>query len=150
MPPKGWVHVVGYGTNELIYGFTAEANLTQVSDKYSMVNLVTRVKIFGKEDDEGRPSVETTLTGRTEYGILQEVQTMGSLTLEEAKAKAQDILDEKGDPQRTIRLTAPDFPAIRKGDRIHVATDKLNGFFFVLGVSHNATNMTMQMEVEPA
>ena len=147
---EGLVHVVGYGTNELIYSFTAEANLTQVSDKYSMVNLVTRVKIFGKEDYEGRPSVETTLTGRTEYGILQEVQTMGSLTLEEAKAKAQDILDEKGDPQRTIRLTAPDFPAIRKGDRIHVATDKLNGFFFVLGVSHNATNMTMQMEVEPA
>lgn len=125
-------------------------NLIQTSDKFSMVNLVTRVVIMGKEDDEGRPSVETSISGRTEYGILQDIQTMGSLTLEEAKAKAQDVLDEKGDPKRTIKLTSPDFPAVRKGDLIYVTTDRLLGFFHVKGISHNATTMTMQMEVEPA
>lgn len=147
---KGAVYVVAYGTNSPIYHFSAETNLTQTSDKFSMVNLVTRVLIMGKEDEDGRPPVETSITGRTEYGILQDITTMGSLTLEEAKAKAQDILDEKGDPKRTIKLSSPDFPAVRKGDLIYVTTDRLLGYFHVKGISHNATAMTMQMEVEPA
>ena len=147
---KGAVYVVAYGSNSPVYHFSADMNLIQTSDKFSMVNLVTHVVIMGKEDDEGRPSVETSISGRTEYGILQDIQTMGSLTLEEAKAKAQDVLDEKGDPKRTIKLTSPDFPAVRKGDLIYVTTDRLLGFFHVKGISHNATTMTMQMEVEPA
>lgn len=146
---QGQVYVVAYGSNRPIYHFSAETNLTQTSDKFSMVNLVTRVLIMGKEDEEGRPPVETSISGRTEYGILQEITTMGSLTLEEAKAKAQSILDEKGEPKRTIRLTSTDFPAVRKGDLIYLTTDRLLGYFHVLGISHNATSMTMQMEVEP-
>ena len=89
---KGAVYVVAYGSNSPVYHFSADMNLIQTSDKFSMVNLVTRVVIMGKEDDEGRPSVETSISGRTEYGILQDIQTMGSLTLEEAKAKAEELL----------------------------------------------------------
>lgn len=147
---KGVVYVVAYGSNRPIYQFTAQMNLIKTSDKYSMVNLVTRVLIMGKEDGDGRPPVEASIVGRTEYGILQDITTRGSLTLEEAKANAQNVLDEKGEPKRTIKLTGIDFPAVRKGDLIYLTTDRLLGFFHVKGISHNATSMTMQMEVEPA
>jgi hypothetical protein len=147
---KGKADVVKRGSNTTVYAFTADANLIQSKDKYSMTGLVTRVIITGKDDKQGRPKVEAKVDGKTEYGILQSVITKGSSSLKEAKKEAQELLDEKGKPERTITLQAPDFPAIRKGDMIHATTDRLTGYFYVKGVSHNATNMAMQMEVEPA
>lgn len=146
---KGKVYVSIIGVNTTIYKFTADSNLIQTSDKYSMNNLVTRVVIVGKEDDEGRPKVESTLEGKTEYGILQEIQSIGSGTIDEARQSAKEKIREKGIPERKITLQAPDFPAIRKGDVIYVSADNLEGYFFVCGISHNATTMTMQMEVKP-
>lgn len=146
---KGKADVLKVGSNSDVYGFTADTNITQSKDKYSMTSLVTRVVVVGKEDSDGRPKVEATIDGKTQYGILQSIQSMGSSTLEEAKKKAQETIDEKGDPKRTITLQSPDFPAIRKGDVIHATLDRLKGYFIVKGVSHNATTMSMQMEVEP-
>lgn len=145
----GKADVITAGSNTTVYAFRADSNLVQSKDKYSMTDLVTRVVIVGKDDSKGRPKVEATVDGKTEYGILQTIVTKGSSSLSEAKKEAQEVLDEKGTPKRTITLQAPDFPAIRKGDVIHATTDRLTGYFCVLGVSHSATNMTMQMEVEP-
>ena len=147
---EGKAEIVSVGSNEEIYGFSADTNLIQSKDRYSMANLITRVVIVGKEDDEGRTKVETTVDGRTEYGILQAIQSIGSGTVDDAKKAADKTLKDKGQPTRTVTLQSPDFPLIRKGDRIHVKTDLLDGFFIVRGVSHNATAMTMQMEVEPS
>lgn len=147
---KGKADVMKRGSNTTVYSFTADANLTQTKDKYSMTDLVTRVIITGKDDKQGRPKVEATVNGKTEYGILQSVISKGSSSLTDAKKEAQELLDEKGKPERTITLQAPDFPAIRKGDIIHATTDRATGYFYVKGISHSATNMAMQMEVEPA
>ena len=147
---KGCVNVLEEGKNDDIYSFSADTNLIQVSDKYSMVDLITRVVIVGKDDKQGRPKVETTIDGKTEYGILQSIQSVGSGTLNEAKTAAKKTLKLKGEPARTITLQSPDFPLIRKGNRIYVKAGNLSGFFIVKGISHNATSMTMQMEVKPA
>lgn len=146
---KGKVYVSIIGVNTTIYKFSAETNLVQTSDKYSMNNLITRVVIVGKEDEEGRPKVEATLDGKTEYGILQDIQSIGSGTIEEARQSAKEKIREKGIPERKITLQSIDFPAIRKGDVIYATADNLDGYFFVCGISHNATTMTMQMEVKP-
>lgn len=145
---KGKAYIVKRGSNDDIWNFTAKKNLISVSDKYSMVNLVTRVVITGKDDSNGRPKVEATIDGKTEYGILQTVKALGSSKLSEAKDEANELLDEKGSPERTLTLTALDLPFLRKGDLIHAEADGLNAYFYVKGVSHNATAMTMQMEVE--
>lgn len=145
---EGKCDIVTQGENADVWGFNASTNLVEVQDKYSMVNLVTRIIITGKDDKEGRPKVEATLDGKTEYGILQQYKSMGSAKLEDAKKEAQEVLDEKGKPERTITLQAPDAPWVRKGDKINVTTDTLKGDFYVLGISHNATSGTMQMEVE--
>ena len=147
---KGKADIVKRGGNADIYAFTADTNLTASKDKYTMTNLVTRVVVTGKDDSSGRPKVEAVIDGKTEYGILQQHVAMGSSSLTDAKKEAQELIDEKGKPERTITLQSPDFPLIRKGDRIYAKADGLSGYFYVLGVSHNATTMTMQMEVEPA
>ena len=146
---EGKCRIITRGTNETIWSFTASSNLTSASDKYSMVNLVTRIVITGKDDKEGRPKVEATVDGKTEYGILQQVKSLGSTKLADAKKEAEETIKEKGKPERTTTLVAPDIPTLRKGDLIHVKNDKLKGYFFIKGISHNATGATMQMEVEP-
>lgn len=147
---EGKADIIAYGSNETVYGFTAGTNLLSSSDKYSMTELITRIKIVGKDDSNGLPKVEATLNGHTEFGILQAFQTMGSSSLKDAKTKAKKVLKEKGEPKRTIIFVAPDFPLIRKGLKIHVETDKLVSDYIIKGVSHNATTGQMQMEVEPA
>ena len=146
---EGKCEIVKQGANEDIWAFSADTNLVAAKDRYSMTGLVTRVVVVGKDDKQGRPKVEATLNGKTEYGILQQVKSRGSTKLADAKKEAQELLDEKGTPERTITLQSPDAPWIRKGDRIHVTTDNVNGYFYVKSISHNATAMMMQMEVEP-
>ena len=145
----GKAYILARGTNSDIWNFTTDTNVISISDKYSMVNLITRVIITGKEDKKGRPKVKATINGKTQYGILQTVKAIGSTKLAEAKEEANELLKEKGSPERTTTLTTPDLPTLRKGDLIHVQADRINGYFYVKGVSHNATSKTMQMEVEP-
>lgn len=147
---SGKMCVLKRGSNGTIYSFTADSSIITGKDRYSMTDLVTRVVVTGKEDKEGRPKVETTIDGKTQYGILQEMVEIGSGKLADAKEKANDLLKDKGEPERTITLQTLDFPPVRKGDQIHVKTDRLNGYYIVKGVSHNVTAMTMQMELEAA
>ena len=146
---NGLCEIVERGQNSDIWTFAVDTNVTSLKDKYSMTDLVTRVVVLGKDDKNGRPKVEATLDGKTEYGILQTVKTRGSTSLEDAKKEAQELLNEKGTPTRTITVVAPDIPTLRKGDLIYLKADRMEGYFYVKGVGHNATSMSMQMEVEP-
>ena len=148
---KGKCEILGMGQNETIWTFGADTNLMSVQDKYSMTNLITKVVILGKEDKDGakRPPVEATEYGDKKYGTIQKIMTLGSKELADAKEEAKQVIKEKGKPERKMQLISPDFPEIRKGDRIRVLTDNVKGYFFVLSVSHNATTQQMQMEVEP-
>ena len=145
----GKIDILPFGSNEDVFLFKVGENLSVSTDKYSMVNLVTRVVVTGKDDSKGRPKVVATIDGKTEYGILQTFHAKGDATTAEAKKAAQKIIDEKGKPTRTTTLRAPDFPLIRKGDKIYVETDAMKGYYYVKGVSHNATNGLMNMEVKP-
>lgn len=147
---QGKADIIGYGNNTTIYNFIAGQNLIESNEKFSMTELITRIIIAGKDNKNGVPKVEATLDGKTEFGILQAVMSMGSGKLADAKTKAQKELKEKGDPKHTIDFSAPDFPPMRKGMKIHVQTDKLNADYIIKGISHNATRMQMDMEVEPA
>ena len=149
---NGKCDIIRQGTNSQIWTFSSDVSLIASSDKYSMDDLITQVKIFGKDDEDGakRPSVLAVETGAKQYGTLQKVLYVGSSTIDEAKAEASSILSQYGKPKRSIVLRSPDLPCIRKGDKIRAIADKMDGYFHVLGVSHNATSRQMQMEVEPA
>ena len=46
------------------------------------------------------------------------------------------------------KVTAPDLPFLRRGDKVRVEAGTLIGYYIVSSVSHDATTRTMMMEVE--
>nr|WP_325297162.1 hypothetical protein [uncultured Dysosmobacter sp.] len=147
---KGSVSVLPLGGNETIYHFDEDTTLEVTQDKISTQNLVTRVKVVGKEDSSGRQAAEAIIDGKTEYGIRQRIYNrQEDDSLATAKAEAQKIIDEEGEPETSISFQAPDVPPIRKGDKIHAATRSRTGFFLVKSIQHNAANGSMTMGVEP-
>ncbi|MGI5892706.1 MAG: XkdQ/YqbQ family protein [Bacillota bacterium] len=147
---KGKVSVLPKGSNETIYHFDEDTNATLTRDKISTVDLVTRVKVVGKEDNEGRQPVEAVVDGLTQHGIRQRIQNRAEDdSLDTAKSTAQQLLNEYGKPVRIIVLEGPDVPVIRKGDKIHVKAGTLNGYYVTKSVRHDAATRSMSMELEP-
>ena len=110
--------------------------------------IFTRVKIIGQEDDEGRSSVEATMNGQTKFGVRQKIVTRGKDdSLEDAQSSAQEILDDKGEIQEEITIQAPDIPFVRKGDLVHVTVGTLNGYYYVIGIRHDADSRIMTLDL---
>lgn len=146
---QGKIDVIRPGQNTPVYVFSARTNVDSINDRQDIEDLVTRVKIIGAEDKEGKAPVVAQLDGRTEFGTLQEVVYQRQFdNAAAAKAAAQDILKERGQPRRVRKVIAPDLPFLRKGDKVKVVAGTLNGYYLISSVVHNATNRLMSMEVE--
>ena len=146
---QGKIDVIRPGQNSPVYCFTHDENVDSIQDRQDIEDLVTRVKIIGAEDREGKAPVVAQLDGRTEFGTLQEVVYQRQFDdAAAAKAAAQDILKERGQPRKQRKVYAPDLPFLRRGDKIYIAAGTLIGYYIVSGVIHNAINRIMVMEVE--
>lgn len=148
---KGVLQITRQGQNQDVYVFDASSSTISTNERITMDELVTKVVVVGKEDKQGRRKIEATLTGKTEYGTLQEiVQRDGDDTIAKTREEAQNILDEQGTPKHFITAEAPDVPEIKKGDKVKVMAGSLNGYYFVKGVTHDEASRTMVMELEKA
>jgi hypothetical protein len=146
----GRLNVSGYGSNAAIYRFDEKCTIS-TNDKLTINDLVTRVKIIGVQDDEGRASVDAVVNGDTRFGVLQEIVRRDSnKTIEAARSEANTILEDRGKPEEITQINVPDLPFVRKGDRIEVAAGNLNGVFFVEGVTHVATTRRMVLVITRA
>jgi len=146
---QGKIDVIRPGQNSPVYRFTHDENVDNIQDRQDIEDLVTRVKIIGAEDSEGKAPVVAQLDGRTEFGTLQEVVYQRQFdNVVVAKAAAQDILKERGQPRKYRKIQAPDLPFLRKGDKVKIVAGTLNGYYIVSSVIHDATNRIMTMEVE--
>lgn len=144
----GQVHIMRRGQNQPVYYFGSDI-VRRMSDQHDIEELVTRIKIIGKENKKGRSPILATMDGRTEFGILQEVVYSQQYdTAAAAKTAAQEILKERGQPRKRRSITAPDLPFLRRGDKVYLSTGTLEGYFFVEGIQHDADNRIMVMEVE--
>lgn len=147
---KGAVSVVPIGGNETVYHFDEDTNLTVSRDRISTQQLVTRVKVVATEDKDGRAAVEAVIDGQTKYGIRQRIYNRKEDdSLATAKAAAQEIIDEDGDPERTINIEGPDVPTIRKGDKIHTKGRTINGYYTIVSIQHDADNCKMAAAIKP-
>jgi hypothetical protein len=141
----GLLKIVGYGTNKIVYKFDGKSTVS-TSDKLTINNLVTRVKIIGKEDDDGRVAVDAVVDGDTRFGVLQEILRRDEdKTVGDAKAEADTLIKEKGKPEEDIQVVVPDLPFLRKGDRLEMSAGNLSGFFFAVGVSHDPASKQMTL-----
>ena len=139
------LQIAGYGANTPVYRFDGQTAVS-TSNKLTINNLVTQVKIIGKEDAEGKAPVDDTLRGDTRYGVLQEIiRRDDNKTLAAARAEARTILKKQGQPEEMIQLSGPDLPFTRKGEKVEVSAGNLIGFFFIEGVTHDATTRQMTL-----
>lgn len=146
---QGKIDIIRPGQNSPVYCFTHDTNVGSIEDQQDIEELVTRVKIVGAEDSEGRAPVVAQLDGKTEFGVMQEVVYQRQYdNLAAAKSAAQDILKERGQPRKQRRVQATDLPFLRKGDKVYIAAGTIIGYYIVSGVVHDATNRTMTLEVE--
>lgn len=147
---KNKAAVVPFGSNSDIYAFRRNCTVESTNTK-STENLVTRVKVIGTANNEGKDSVSATLNGLTKYGIRQKIYTRGTdETASQAKKAAQAILNESGTVEKTLMVHAPDVPYIRKGDLVFMQTGGVAGFRYVMGIQHNAESLSMTMDLGPA
>ena len=137
--------------NSTVYVFEATKSAMSTSERMTMDGLVTQVAIYGAETKDDRRQLEAIVPGKTEYGTLQDVVLMTSSSkISEAKKDAQGILQEHGEPTRTITAEVPDVPEVRKGWKIKMNAGSLLGYYIVKGVTHNATDRSMTLELRNA
>ena len=147
---KGYTSVVPWGSNETVYVFRVD-NTQSFSQTISTANLITRVKVVGQADDDGKRSVDATLNGETKYGIRQRIYTRGSdETLSDANSAAQEILDGEGKIEKEMTVQSPDVPFIRKGDLVYIISGSVSDYYYVKSIQHNADAYSMTMELEYA
>ena len=126
---QGKIDIIRPGQNNPVYCFTADTNVESIEDRQDIEDLVTRVKIIGAEDSEGRAPVVAQLDGRTEFGVLQEVVYQRQFdTPAAAKSAAEDILKEQGQPRRKRKVMASDLPFLRKGDKVKVSAGTFSAY----------------------
>lgn len=144
---KDTLEIKKKGSNKDVFVFHT-GNVINTRNTLSLQNLVTKVMIVGKSEEEQRTPIIESVEGNTEYGLLQEIVTKDTnKTLDDAKKEADNILKEKGKPNETIEVSTIDVPILRKGDKIKITAGNLKGYFFIEGITHNADNKTMDMEL---
>ena len=136
------------GTNSTVYAIKAGENAISTGTKCTMDDLVTKVVILGKADDNERRPVEATVSGDTgAYGTLQKlINRSTNTTLADAKKEAQSLLAENGSPTWEYDVKAVDIPWIRKGDQVLInAGDIANATLIVAGVERSISNKSKEM-----
>ncbi|MHC8516983.1 XkdQ/YqbQ family protein [Sporosarcina sp. ITBMC105] len=169
---QGKFEVVKEGTNKKIYELT-DLTVDSSSDERSIENLVTKVKVYGNEpkpkpkkkkklakgekrektitkpvNNDKRPAISSTVTGNTNYGVIQDILYSSNFdSMSAAKKAAQLLLKEKGVPEINRPLTHPDIPWIRKGDLIKINSGTINGNCIVESVSRNTQSRMMTLKL---
>ncbi|MFF2887022.1 hypothetical protein [Paenibacillus sp. NPDC057967] len=143
----GKIYVLPQAQNKEVYHFGSNI-VSRMSDNQNIEDLVTRVKIIGKENAAGRAPIVATVDGRKEFGVLQDVIYREQYdSVAAAKRAAQEVLKERGSPRRRRSISAPDVPFLRRGDKVYVAAGTIKGYFAIESITHSADNREMTMEV---
>lgn len=148
---EGAVHVLPYGSNPIVYALDGNTGLS-INRAVSTKSLVTRVKVVGQSDQEGRRPIEAVVDGMTQYGIRQKIYVREKdATTEEAQKAAQAILDEEGTIKDEIKISHPEVPFIHKGDFVYLFNYECpKGYYSVESVTHDLDSGQMNLTVEKA
>lgn len=149
---KDVVYIETVGSNSKIYEIKRGENAISTTSTVTMDDVVTRVVITGKQDDEGCTPVEATVDGDTErFGTIQKIIRKNENTeMSEVKEEAQDIIDENGYPKMRYEIEAIDIPWIRRGDKVKIVAGDMALDYWVLSIEHDAVKKTMTLKTELA
>ncbi len=146
------VKIMPAGKNEVVYIFEAGANVLRTSSEITMEDMVTKVVIIGKDDEDGQSKVEAVVNGDTaKYGTLQKIQNKPETTsLSDAKAEAEQTVKDKGKPAGSYEIEAIDIPWVVIGDKVKVGAGNMVGEYIVVGISRSIkdTGKSMKLTLE--
>lgn len=148
------LEVVKEASNTVVYELDNKF-IEDSSDEHDIESIVTRVKIYGNEDKQGRAEVKSTKEKNTQFGVIQDIIYSSSYkSISEAEKAAEEILEERSKPKIKRRITGPSIPWVRKGDLLNVKTGTIckvvNGEVVgvpsvILGVTHDIKNLSMSL-----
>ena len=128
------LHVGAMGEGDAVCAID-RARATGYKYGRSMDNLITRAVVISGSDSALR--VRETLDGDTTLGILQAVVDSAGQSISDARAQAREMLRGRGTPEETIEIECTDTPTLRRGDRVRIDVDGIEGQYDVLGVMHD-------------
>lgn len=102
----------------------------------------------GGEETGRYLTVASVSRNTAQYGTLQEIITISKdEKLSEAKEEANQTVKDHGKPKVEEEVKAIDIPWVKKGHQIYISAGKLNGYYIVKGIEHDAAEGIMYMEV---
>lgn len=112
------------GSNKEIFEFSTEESVFNISQKRTIENVVTRVKILGSAIDDMKSPVIKVIDGDIQkYGIIQKIfQDENIENPQEAIEKGKALIQDK---EETFTFTTVCIPQIRAGDLIKLNTMEL-------------------------
>lgn len=148
---EGEIGIVKKGTNETIY--VLGDFLEDLSDDHSIRNLVTRVRIYKRNNHEDPAKLAETIDGETKYGVLQRLVYTDGMTMSEARKEANQILKDEGKVVKNRKIKHPDIPFIKKGDKIRafggsVGSKNKPADMIVKNINHDIKNLSMTINTE--
>lgn len=149
---KDTIQIAEAEQNTTVYELSSQGAVLETSSNVTLEDVITKVVILGKADDDGQSKVETTVLGDTDqYGTLQKIQTKAEDTsLADARQEAEQLIKDKGKPVTSYEVEAVDIPWVQLGDKIKIAAGNLFGMYVIVGIAHDIsdTEKTMQLTLE--
>lgn len=140
--------VVTPGGNATVFWLQPGAGAGQTRYSVDVTELVSSVQVVpaGDNKQSGQPKTldgESGFNGATRFVVRDE-----KLTDEMAELEAQAALAEHGFPVFEFEHETFDVPQVRKWDRIRITDRIVDGYFIVVGCSHDASGQTMKLVLE--
>lgn len=156
---KGKFEIVKRGTNNQIFVVDSWSSQEGTDIRKIPSDFATIVKIYGAQDGDKVPPLQTTVRGNTSMGSHTKiVYSSDYKSAGEANKAAQNILREQGKPEATSTVRDHvDIPWVRVGDAIDVAVGTIGGSKngvqvpirrYVKALTRDYVNKTMTMELE--
>jgi hypothetical protein len=146
----GQLKILEYGSNSPVYLLDRSGTIS-TTNKLTINNLVTKVKVYGRKEDAERGQVEGIVEGDMRFGTLQSIILRDSnKTVGEAMAEANALIASRGRPEEMIKWQGPALPFLRKGDKVEINAGNLIGFFYVEGVVHYGNTRRMSLTLRRA
>lgn len=156
---KGKFEIVKRGTNDQIFVVDSWSSQEGIDIRKIPSDFATVVKVYGAQDGDKVPPLQTTVKGNTSMGSHTKiVYSSDYKNAGEANKAAQNILKEQGIPEATSTVRDHvDIPWVRVGDAIDVAVGTIGGSKngvqvpirrYIKALTRDYVNKTMTMELE--
>jgi hypothetical protein len=140
------LYVKPIGSNTTVYEIKAGQNAISTKSEQNMEDMVTKVVILGKQDNNNKYPVKATVSKNTgTYGTLQKLQDIGDEKLAAAKKEAQATINENSSPKWIYEVTAVDIPWIRKGDKVKIKAGDIDKTLTVTSLERSIENKKKTM-----